>query len=89
MASLHRVALETGTSYCRDLADMFLATYLELRPGRDLEARARLFQSASLARMAVRSVTRAPYLYRDMEPESLPVRLLEEATACSAHLSRV
>ena len=88
MAAMHRAAIEMGYSYCRGLADAFLAAYLDLRPGKDLEARARLFQAASLVRMAVRAMTRAPYLYRDLGSESLPVRLLEEAMVCSAHLSR-
>jgi aminoglycoside phosphotransferase (APT) family kinase protein len=54
-----------------------------------LETRSRLFQAASLVRMAVRSLTQRPDLYRDGSDESVPVRLLDEATACLAAPRRV
>jgi hypothetical protein len=54
-----------------------------------LETRSRLFQAASLVRMAVRSLTQRPDLYRDGSDESVPLRLLDEATACLAAPRRV
>ena len=89
MAAVHREAMEGARIAARDIAGAFLDAYLERSPDRGLETRSRLFQAASLVRMAVRSLTQRPYLYRDGSDESIPVRLLDEATACLAAPSRV
>ena len=81
MAGLHRMAVH-GRENLRDLASHFLTAYQECLPQDGLEERARLFQAASLVRMAVRSFTRSPYAYGKSGADSLPALLLQEAAAC-------
>lgn len=83
MANLHREAVQ-GHEHFRDLASHFLAEYQERLSGKDLVKRTRVFQAASLVRMAVRAFTKTPHAYGCAVPDSLPVRLLREATACLA-----
>jgi len=83
MAVLHKEALQ-GEDRFRNLAALFLAEYERRQRCDGLAERARLFQSVSLVRMAARSFTRAPYAYAGGDPNALPVRLLQEATACLA-----
>lgn len=84
IAALHKEAVR-GQEYGRELASFFLAEY-ERCSGRDLVDRVRLFRAASLVRMAVRSFKRSPYRYARNGCDSLPVRLLQEATTCLAGL---
>jgi aminoglycoside phosphotransferase (APT) family kinase protein len=84
-AALHRAAVE-GRPHCRGLASDFLAEYDERMPQDGLAERARLFQVASLARMAVRAFTRSPYAYGVAGADSLSGRLLQEAAECLAGL---
>lgn len=85
MAHLHSEAVQ-GNPDLRDLASHFLAAYGEGSPEKDFEARARLFQSASLARIAARAFTRAPHDYARAGASSLPALLLREAGECLATL---
>ena len=62
----------------------FLAEYQARSPENRVAERIHLFLSASLVRLALRAFTRWPYNYGQAGPDSLPVRLLQEAAACLA-----
>jgi Ser/Thr protein kinase RdoA (MazF antagonist) len=81
MAALHKEAVR-GREDARELAGYFLGEYERCSRQRDLVNRVRVFQTTALVRMAVRSFKRSPYRYAHSGPDSMPVRLLQEAATC-------
>jgi len=88
MASLHYTAvLGRASNAFRQLATHFLSEYQARLPEHKVADRIHLFLSVALVRKAVREFERWPYDYGQTGPDSLPVRLLQEAAACLAGTS--
>jgi aminoglycoside phosphotransferase (APT) family kinase protein len=86
MAQFRKEAVRGGPEHLRPVAARFLAAYDALSPRRPVAQRALAFEALALARMAVRSFRRSPYLYARTGPDSLPSLLLEEARSCLERL---
>jgi len=84
MAILHYIAVCQASNAFRQLAAYFLSKYQARLPEHGVADRIHLFLSAALVRRALREFEMRPYDYDQAGPDSLPVRLLQEAAACLA-----
>ena len=84
MAILHYIAVCQASNAFRQLAAYFLSEYQARLPEHGVADRIHLFLSAALVQRALRECEMQPYDYGQTGPDSLPVRLLQEAAACLA-----
>jgi aminoglycoside phosphotransferase (APT) family kinase protein len=82
MGNLHNKAVVKVNSAFRQLAAHFLSEYQACLPEHRVADRIHLFLSVALVRRALREFETQPYDYGQTGPDSLPVRLLQEAAAC-------
>ena len=86
LAVLHRKGMQPRREHYGVLADAFLTAYLQNVSEPGLPERARVFQSVSLARMALAKFESLAHGDAGAKSDERPTRLLEEAAACLAEL---